>query len=229
MSRYIKNSESALSTYLTKIQTFEFDESAGIDASWERIKGHRRKLIAADSSLSKAYPDKILFFILLLKIPQKYSVVIDGFRTRTDLSIEDKIQILKSKEEDNREEAHAATKFRRHRPRQDSDVSMRDPPLECYECASENHILRDCPYLKRARIYARKLREADERRLLKNSNSKVRSKSYPHAKGRFKDNSRPSKKQQGYAACGESDLEANETSNSESDVESDVMDYKRSE
>ncbi|KAI1003943.1 hypothetical protein K3495_g4262 [Podosphaera aphanis] len=189
--------EHVLSTYLTKIQTFEFDESSGIDASWKRIKGHRRKLIAADSSLSKATPDKILFFILLLKIPQKYSVLIDGFRTRTDPSIKDKIPILKSKEEDNRKEAHATAKFRRHRPIQDSDVSMRDPPLDCYECASENHILGDFPYLKRARIYARKLREADEQRLLKSSKSK------------------------GYAVCGESDLEADETLNSESDSESD--------
>ncbi|KAI1002916.1 hypothetical protein K3495_g5287 [Podosphaera aphanis] len=178
------------------------DEHGTAKAVWDHLHS-RRKLIAADSSLSKAYPDKILFFILLLKIPEKYTVVIAGFRTktRTDLSIEDKIQIFKFKEEDDREEAHAAAKFRRHRPRprQDSDISMRDPPIECYECASENHILRDCPYLKRARIYARKLREADQRRLLRSSNSK-----------------------QGDAACGESDPEADETSISELDAGSDA-------
>jgi hypothetical protein len=49
--------------------------------------------------MKSAYPNSMLFAIFSLKLPDKYEAIIDGFRTITSYTINEKIKILADKED----------------------------------------------------------------------------------------------------------------------------------
>jgi hypothetical protein len=62
--KYYKISQFTASIYITKIQTFIFDEQQGILIAWAKLKQYCHKAIVADSNLKLIYLDIILFLIL---------------------------------------------------------------------------------------------------------------------------------------------------------------------
>ena len=60
-AKYSKTSASTANTYMTRLQTFEFDKGKGIDHAWETLKGYRRKLVAADTDMKDSFRDKAEF------------------------------------------------------------------------------------------------------------------------------------------------------------------------
>ncbi|RKF56144.1 hypothetical protein GcM3_197033, partial [Golovinomyces cichoracearum] len=183
--KYNKISESTASNFMSKIQSFpdQFDvEEKGIHSAWETLKSHRRKLIAADESFRSAYPDRTLFLILAKTLPSTYSAILDSFRGNK-WTVEEKLNILIEKEEDNRAHERAHPAFGRshyQRQRRNSDVTIRDNSdafiqIRCYKCHGSNHISRNCPYAKAAIEYAITLREEDEKKLRKKGTTNLKS------------------------------------------------------
>ena len=80
-AKYSKTSESTVQNYMTKIQTFEFDENKGIDAAWDKLKEYVRKMESGDPSLKGIYLDKTLLYILTQKLPKLYTLILDRFCT----------------------------------------------------------------------------------------------------------------------------------------------------
>ncbi|RKF76312.1 hypothetical protein GcM1_228056 [Golovinomyces cichoracearum] len=169
-----KISESTASNFMSKIQSFpdQFDiEEKEIHSTWKNLKGHRRKLIAADESFRSVYPDRTIFLILAMTLPSTYSAILDSFRGNK-WTVEEKLNILIEKKEDSRahEGAHPAFgKSHYQRQRQNSDVTMRDTSdtfvqMRCYKCHGSKYISRKCPYVKAAIEYTIALREKDQKK-----------------------------------------------------------------
>ncbi|KAI0996954.1 hypothetical protein K3495_g11227 [Podosphaera aphanis] len=227
-SKYQKTSDSAVQLYMAKIQDFEYTEEMRIDAAWGTLKDYRRKLISADKSLRNTYPDKFLFLILTRKLPKSFTTVLDGFRTQQQLTLDEKIRILQEKEEDKREESYAAFRFQQPSRRR-SDVSMQDAPdiQECYLCESEIHLLRNCPYMERAKSYTRELREKDEKRQKRRAKASSSNGKRPESKSTSwtKTKHRPAKTHKfkhGNVAINEESSDMDESSEPESEKEEAV-------
>ena len=243
--KYSKTSESTAQMYMTKIQTFQFEEAKGIVSAWETLRGYRRKLGAADPSLKNTYPDKTLFHILTRGLPTFYTAVIDGFRTQQSLSVEDKLRTLQEKEEDQEdsEQAHAAYRHPNHqsRRRKNSEISMAESlgKFECFYCSGE-HLARDCEFKDEIREFGRNLRLDKESKIRKlssrrnpSSRHNASTKSWTKTKSHDKTSSsrqtskskrqKPTSKRHGYAAQGspsDSDSES-PTESSEEDTDDD--------
>lgn len=61
---YSKTDATTAITYLTNIQAFEFDNNSTIMGSWDKLKGYRRKLGAADANAKSTYNDAALLLVL---------------------------------------------------------------------------------------------------------------------------------------------------------------------
>jgi hypothetical protein len=74
-------------------------EEKGIYSRWAKIKEYRRRLSLIDPIIKNIYPDSILFIIFSIKLPNKYKVIINGFRITVVYNINKKIKILVDKED----------------------------------------------------------------------------------------------------------------------------------
>jgi hypothetical protein len=102
--KYQKTSQSTASIYMTKIQTFIFDEQKGIFVAWAKLKRYCHKAIAADSNLKITYPDAALFLILSRSLPSSFKPLTHAFIAQPMLLIEEKIDMLVEHEMDMQEE-----------------------------------------------------------------------------------------------------------------------------
>ena len=50
-TKYAKISALTANTYITRLQTFMYNKTKGIDHAWTKLKEYRRKLVAAKSSI----------------------------------------------------------------------------------------------------------------------------------------------------------------------------------
>jgi hypothetical protein len=128
---------STASIYMTKIQTFIFDEEKGIFVAWAKLKEYHHKVIAADSNLKATYPDAAVFLILYRSLPSSFKPLTRAFVAQPTLSIEEKIDMLVEHEMDLREEglnaekAHIAksnTKASKHRQQKRLEDSNKKKP-----------------------------------------------------------------------------------------------------
>jgi hypothetical protein len=67
------------SIYMTKIQTFVFDELKRIFVAWAKLKEYQCKVITANSNLKVIYPDPALFLILLRSLPTLFKLLTREF------------------------------------------------------------------------------------------------------------------------------------------------------
>jgi hypothetical protein len=102
--KYQKTSQSTASIYMTKIQTFVFDEPKGIFIAWAKLKEYRCKVIAADYNLKATYPDAVLFLILSRSLPASFKPLTCAFIAQPTISIEEKIDMLVEYEMDLKDE-----------------------------------------------------------------------------------------------------------------------------
>jgi hypothetical protein len=171
--KYQKTSQSTASMYMTKIQTFAFDEDKGIFVAWAKLKEYHRKLIAADSNLKATYPDAALFLILSRSLPSSFKPLTPAFIAQPTLAIEDKMDMLvehemdMQMEETKTEEAHIAksnTKVSKHHYRRSNSDSEEGMVIECYLCDGD-HAFRFCDYVKLAgkllKRYLRKQKDTE--------------------------------------------------------------------
>ncbi|RFU24806.1 hypothetical protein B7463_g11532, partial [Scytalidium lignicola] len=79
--KYSKTSQTTAYQYMTKLQTFEFDDKKGLDVAWTKLKEYRRKAIAANAALKTAYSDEALFLILTRAFLNAYKLITRGFIT----------------------------------------------------------------------------------------------------------------------------------------------------
>jgi hypothetical protein len=156
--KYQKTSQSMASIYMTKIQTFIFDEEKDIFVAWAKLKAYRCKVITADSNLKMTYPDTALFLILSRSLPSSFKPLTRVFVAQPILSIEEKINILVEHEIDMRDEglitekAHIAkskskvSKYCHRFSKFDSDEGNR---INCHLC-NRDHAFRFCSHVKLA-------------------------------------------------------------------------------
>jgi hypothetical protein len=76
------------SIYMTKLQTFEFEEGSTIMAAWDKLKDYRRKLGAADQEARNVYTDTALYLILTRSLPSDYKPTVSTLRIQTTLTVE---------------------------------------------------------------------------------------------------------------------------------------------
>ena len=113
--KYSKTDATTAITYLTNIQTFEFDNNSTIMGSWDKLKGYRRKLGAADANAKSSYNDAALLLVLTRSLPKKFKTTIDTLSAQSSLTVDDKLKHLEEKESrtsNNTEQARAATRVR---------------------------------------------------------------------------------------------------------------------
>jgi hypothetical protein len=156
--KYQKTSQSTASMYMTKIQTFAFDEDKGIFIASAELKEYCCKLIASDSNRKATYPDAILFLILSRSLLSSFKPLTHAFIAQPTLAIEDKMDMLVEfeidmrMEENKTEEAHIAksnTKVSKHRYRHSNSDSEEGTVIECYLCDGD-HAFRFCDHVKLA-------------------------------------------------------------------------------
>ncbi|KAI1006133.1 hypothetical protein K3495_g2081 [Podosphaera aphanis] len=167
--KYDKPSEATASLYMKKIQDFpkEFDLE---------VKG-KAKLENSDESFKNTCPEKFLFLISTKMLSKEYMSLLDSFRLRPDLTIQEKVEILEDKERDIKgsEYAHPAIdKNRKYKERRSSDIPMPDIPNEmlCYKCDGDDHLSRECPFANEIKSFGVALRKKFERRKLKQRHTK---------------------------------------------------------
>jgi hypothetical protein len=164
--KYSQVDEITAQMYMTKIQTFMFDEHIGIVASWDKLKGYRRRLVTVNSRLKSTYEDETLLLILIQSLPETYESVIDSLDMQDNLSIDKKLKYLEEKElrlQRGREErAHVVSNkgkrsktHHRHNSESSSDEQKRG--FLCYNCQGK-HKVKDCPYLEIAQIAVERAR-----------------------------------------------------------------------
>ncbi|KAI1003487.1 hypothetical protein K3495_g4721 [Podosphaera aphanis] len=109
-NKYDKPSEATSSLYMKKIQDFpkEFDlEVKGIANAWQTLRLYAAKLENSDESFKNIFPEKFLFLILTKMLSKEYMSLLDSFRLRLDLTIQEKVEILEDKESDIKGSEHA--------------------------------------------------------------------------------------------------------------------------
>lgn len=79
------------------IQTFFIGDLSIID-TWDKLKDFRRKLCAADYEVKDTYQLRALLLILIRAIPKEYTSTIDTLDAQPDLSFEEKLKRLQTKE-----------------------------------------------------------------------------------------------------------------------------------
>jgi hypothetical protein len=157
--KYQKTSQSTARMYMTKIQTFAFDEDKCIFIICAKHKEYRRKLIVADSNLKATYPDAALFLILCRSLPIFFKPLIYEFLAQPTLANEDKMDILVEyemdmwMEETKRQEAHIAksnAKVSMHRYQRSNSDSEEGTVIEYY-LYNGDHAFWFCNHIKLAR------------------------------------------------------------------------------
>lgn len=145
------------------------EQDMSIDDAWVKLTELRREVIRANPD-AKIGKDK-LFEYLINGLDQEYDDTVNNVDAQPNLDLEEKIDILQRKYlrlmDSRRGSAYTAkavsrkSKFysppRRHPPQRESSSSSgsnpydSDHPLTCYNCGSERHIKRNCPYINAAR------------------------------------------------------------------------------
>ncbi len=183
-AKYCRSSPVEVTAMIQKIQTFEYTEEKGIHSGWAEMKEYCRRLGLADPAMKTAYPDPTLFAMFSMKLPDKYEAIIDGFRTTTLYTVDEKIKILADKEDSikartvmegalaarnfrNRSRSRHYTSPRRHSHQSDSSDNGEDR-IKCFVCDASDHIMRDCPFLD----VARKAAKAEKKKSSSRSSSK---------------------------------------------------------
>src|SRR4029077_6994353 len=170
--KYSRTHAFTANMYMTKIQTFTLDDGSTIIGAWDKLKGYRRKLGAADPEAKGAYTDRSLLLVLTRALPKDYETMIDSLDIQTELTVDEKIKHLEAKEMRlkegiDQERAHVA--FRKggkyvppqRRGSQDSrsECERHCERYECHLCGQSGHFLRHCPDLEKARLIIRGLNE----------------------------------------------------------------------
>lgn len=160
-SKYSKTDATTANIYMTKIQTFQFNNDFTVISAWDRLKDYRRKLYAASTSAQNAYPDEALLLVLIRSLPKLYTATIDALDVQTQLSVDGKLKYLEAKEsrvneENENDHAHAAFKkpgryvLPQKRNSFSPSESEHSDKYQCYLCDGR-HLMRNCKNLARAR------------------------------------------------------------------------------
>ena len=168
--------------------------------------------------------DNQLFQRLLEALPEEYTTLRDGMIALSDLSVIQRIQRLKDKEDSlaRKEVALAAAyiyKSRRRDSEDSSESKEKEHRSTQYYLYNGEHFVRDCPFLRRAQAYTKKELRHFGRKHTKHRNDKKATKPYHRDRKGF--NKKNSSKKRAYNA------EISE--DSDSDIESSSSDLEEEE
>jgi hypothetical protein len=82
-----------------KLTNYQWDESQTIDSAWVEIKTLRRRVVNANPLLDKAYNENAMLQFLLPALPKEYAVTIATLDAQPTLSVQDKLTVLKNRED----------------------------------------------------------------------------------------------------------------------------------
>lgn len=161
--KYSKTDENEANRQLTYIVTFQYDERSGVDGAWTKLKEHRRKLIAASTTMKSAWTDQALFQVLIRALPGQFKATTDTFRIQRSLTVEEKLRILYEVEAETKETETAHIARGKYVPPQlrrrgsgnstSSNEKAREIPHEkrkCYLCDGHHRYI-NCHRIARAR------------------------------------------------------------------------------
>lgn len=230
--KYQQTDPTTANEYMTLIQTFTIGDLSIIDA-WDKLKDFRRKLCAADPEAKDTYRDRALLLILIRALPKEFTSTIDTLDAQLDLTVEEKLKRLQTKEsrlvkESKQDQAfvgfnrYSQSKPRMNRTRlqaSEGDESGYTP--ECYIC-DRRHFIKACPFMEVARsavqdyIRQEKLMKKHKLKPLPNSRNSPRPSILPKHKNRT-----DLKKSRAYEALSQSDsdTEASLTSDESDECE----------
>ncbi|KHJ32231.1 hypothetical protein EV44_g3101 [Erysiphe necator] len=230
--KYQQTDPTTANEYMTLIQTFTIGDMSIINA-WDKLKDFRRKLCAADPEAKDTYRDRALLLILIRALPKDFTSTIDTLDAQPDLSVEEKLKRLQTKEsrlvnESKQDQAfvgftrNSESKPYMNRTRlqaSEGDESGYTP--ECYIC-DRRHFVKACPFMEVARLavqdYIRqeKLMKKHNLKPLPNSKNPSRPSSLPKHRKRT-----DLKKSRAYEALSQSnsDTEASLTSDESDECE----------
>lgn len=155
VSKYKKPSKLAASQYTRELNNFEFTGDLTINDAWNKLKDLRRKIIAAKPTSKGQYDDESLMLILTNSLPNQFQSVIDDLNINSNLSIDDQLKHLESKEErlalkkEPNEPALISRNLLKPKKLQSKNYSESNP-VECFLC-DDHHYVVDCKYLAHCR------------------------------------------------------------------------------
>lgn len=161
---------------MAELHAFSWNKEESIEYAWAKLKGYRRKIIAANPSFKELYDDEALLEIMLCAVPRRYKSEIGYLNAWASLTVEEKIAALHAKELHlNHKMEHINTAFPKYcdsNSRNNLDISTRDffrsaSPTSttvtgCLYCMGK-HWARDCKYREEIQKFGIELREKDER------------------------------------------------------------------
>src|ERR1700722_11231706 len=83
-----------------KLTNYQWEESQTVDNAWVEIKNLRRRVVNANPRLDKAYDENAMLQFLLPALPKEdYAVTVLTLDAQPTLSVQDKLTILKNRED----------------------------------------------------------------------------------------------------------------------------------
>lgn len=218
-SKYQQIDSTTANEYMTLIQNFSFDDMT-ITQGWDKLKEYRRKLCAADIRSKHAYQDEALLLILIRSLPSEYVATIDTLDALTELSVEEKLKRLQTKETRLISSHRNENAFPSYSRDKDTGYSP-----TCYLCR-RRHFIKACPFMEFAQDAVEEyIRTAKSiHKTSKNMNSghsslsRTRSPSHTRPYTKMEKKVGFKGKDRAYEARTSSDLEFEEDSDSDSDV-----------
>ena len=229
------------SIYMTKLQTFEFEEGSTIMAAWDKLKDYHQKLSTADQEAGKIYSDAAMYLILTRSLSTDYKPTISTLKIQATLSVEEKLKHLEEQEMSIKEDTeHGLAAFKKsskyippHHHQcsrsSDSDSSIHG---NCHLCKTKGHFVANCPELEMAGKLLRKYHHEQARAKAKTekkaqfdnrSASKAKSSSWTQSSSKTPSKKPDAKKSHGYNANVESNTSTSAESISDSEPEEEIV------
>ena len=155
-SKYQQTDSTTANEYMTLIQNFSFNDMTIIQG-WDKLNEYRRKLCAADMRSKHSYQDEALLLILIRSLPKEYVATIDTLDAITDLSVEEKLKRLQTKESrliSSQRNENAFPSFQNDKTRSSRELRTTPEQSEdsgysplCYLCG-RRHFIKACPFME---------------------------------------------------------------------------------
>lgn len=193
--KHSRTNKNEANSNLANIANFVYDAKLGVNGCWAKLKEYRRKLIAANALMKNSYPDEGLLMIFTRTMPIEFRATIDVLKFQLTMTVDEKLKALYEVEERNKEandkeseeSAHIARgskyipPYRRNSNDSTGSDSRRKYNTVCLLC-DENHYIRNCPNIPRARKLILEYRKNQKKNSSEVKDAKVEKKHFSSSK-----------------------------------------------
>lgn len=168
--RYTTLTRYQATKHTVNITSFKYDVAKSVEENWIKIRSDRRTL-RQTSSEKDAFPDDQLWVYFTMHMPhdlKNQAEVLESMGKEHDVIIK-RLQEIWDGSTKSKEKAFHATNSDSEGERYTYMAVRRKgggklTSFKCYNCGSEEHVARKCPFKEKGMIYMTKLREAAESR-----------------------------------------------------------------